>query len=208
MKMYSGEAREILQNFGCRVNEDKKRVTFPHELVENSVKRMKKDFLLPERKGLKQAIRYGEVSYYKRDEELHYDFTCNAGGFCTLIYDLRGRRRKATMNDLHDGLKLINALDDITYSGLPVSDQDTPHPLRPIKMAAELAKYTTKLGGIEAWTLDDIRYIEEIAIVVRGSRERLRAEPCLIGYAESRSPLALDENMAALFIEFVRRGFP
>ena len=75
-------------------------------------------------------------------------------------------------------------------------------------MAAELAKYTSKLGGIEAWTTDDIRYIEEIAIVVRGSRENLRREPCLVGYAESRSPLTLDENMTALFIEFVRRGFP
>ena len=208
MRIHHQEAREILRNFGCNVNEDNNNVKFPGKLVENAVLKMRKDFLRPERKGLKQGIRYGEVSYYKRDEELHYDFTCNAGGFCTLIHDANGRRRKATMNDLHDGLKLINALDDITYSGLPVSDQETPHVLRPIKMAAELAKYTTKLGGIEAWTLDDIRYIEEIGTVVRGSSENLRRKPCLIGYAESRSPLALDDNMAALFIEFVRRGFP
>ena len=75
-------------------------------------------------------------------------------------------------------------------------------------MAAELATYTKKTGGIEAWTIDDIRYIEEIAIVVRGSRDSLLSAPCLVGYAESRSPLSLDENMAALFIELVRRGFP
>jgi len=208
MKIHHSEARGILRNFGCRVNEETHSVKFPYELVETSVQRMRKDFLRPERTGLKQAIRYGEVSYYHRDEEIHHDFTCNSGGFCTLIYDMEGQRRKATMNDLHNGLKLVNALDDITYSGLPVSDQETPHNLRPIKMVAELAKYTTKLGGIEAWTLDDIRYIEEIATVVRGSSDHLRAEPCLVGYAESRSPLALDENMAALFIELVRRGFP
>ena len=208
MIIHLREARDILGSYGCAVNDDRKVVRFPAGLVDTTVKRMRKDFLRPERAGLKQAIRYGEVSYYKRTEEIHHDFTCNAGGFCTLIYDFAGRRRRATMDDLHDSFKLINSLGDITYSGLPVSDQDTPHQLRPIRMAAELAKYTTKLGGIEAWTIDDIRYIEEIAAVVRGSREGLLKKPCLVGYAESRSPLSLDENMAALFIEFVRRGFP
>ena len=208
MKIYHGEAREILGEIGCRADETSFIVRFPPEVVENSVDRMRKDFLKPERAGLKQGIRYQEVCYYKRDEELYHNFTCNAGGFCTLIYGLDGKRRRATMADLHDSFKLVNALDDITHSGLPVSDQETPHTLRPIKMSAELAKYTTKLGGIEAWTVDDIRYIEEIATVVRGSRERLLAEPCLVGYAESRSPLAFDKNMAALFIEYIRRGFP
>lgn len=208
MRIYHSGARRILRDFGCTVDDSHGTVTFPPDLVEQSVHKMKKAFLHPEREGLKQAIRYGEVSYYKRENHLYTDFTCNAGGFCTLIHDLDGRRRRATMNDLHDGLKLVNALDDITYSGLPVSDQTTPHYLRPIKMAAELAKYSKKLGGIEAWTLDDIRYIEEIATVVKGNRETLLREPCLVGYAESRSPLSLDTNMAELFIELVRRGFP
>lgn len=208
MKIYHNEAIKILHNFGCNVDRESKIVKFPNELVNSSLKHMQKDLLRPERNGLKQSIRYGEVSYYKRSEDFHHDFTCSAGGFCTMIYDLEGQRRRATMADLHDSFKLINALDDITYSGLPVSDQFTHHRLRPIKMAAELAKYTTKLGGIEAWTIEDIHYIEEIAIVIRGSRENLRREPCLVGYAESRSPLTLDENMTALFIEFVRRGFP
>ena len=174
MKIYHNEAIKILHNFGCNVDRESKRVKFPNELVNFSLQHMQKDLLRPERNGLKQSIRYGEVSYYKRNEDFHHDFTCSAGGFCTMIYDLEGQRRKATMADLHDSFKLINALDDITYSGLPVSDQFTHHRLRPIKMAAELAKYTTKLGGIEAWTIEDIHYIEEIAIVIRGSRENLR----------------------------------
>ena len=208
VKIYHRGAREILRDFGCRVEENSPLVKFPSALVEDSVGRLRRDFLRPERTGLKQAVRYSEVSYYRRDEELYHDFTTSAGGFCTLIYDLQGRRRPANMSDVHDSFKLVNALDDITYAGLPCSDQKTPHPLRPVKMAAELVKYTGKLGGIEAWTLDDVRCIEEIAIVVRGSRERLLAEPCLVGYGESRSPLALDENMAAIFIEYIKRGLP
>jgi len=208
MKIYHQEAREILKESGCRVDDASLMVTFPPDIVETAVRWMRSDFLKPERIGLKQGIRYQEIHYYQRDTELFHDFTCNAGGFCTFIYDPDRKRRRATLADLHNSLKLVNALDDITHSGLPVSDQGIPHALRPIRMAAELVKYTTKLGGIEAWTVDDIRYIEEIAVVVRGDRERLRKEPCLVGYAESRSPLALDDNMAALFIEYIRRGFP
>jgi trimethylamine---corrinoid protein Co-methyltransferase len=208
MKIYLREARDILRESGCLAEENSRLVKFPSTLVEESVNRLRRDFLRPERTGLKQAVRYSEVSYYKRDEELHHNFTASAGGFCTLIYDLRGRRRPATLPDVYDSFKLINALDDITYSGLPCSDQQTPYPLRPVKMAAELVKYTTKLGGVEAWTVEDVYYLEEIAVVVRGSRENLLARPCLVGYGESRSPLSLDENMAAVFIEYIKRGLP
>ncbi len=75
-------------------------------------------------------------------------------------------------------------------------------------MTAELLKLTGKPGGIEAWTVRDIQYITEMAVVVRGSEEELRRRPFLIGYAEARSPLCLDPNMAELFVEYVRRGFP
>lgn len=208
MEINHDEACEYLRRLGCKVNEEKHLVKFPADVVENSVRQLRRDYLRPDRIGLKQAIRYSEVLYYKCDDELFYDFTSNAGGFCTLIYDIDKQRRRANMKDVYDSFKVVNALDDITYSGLPVSDQDTPPYLRPVKMAAELVKYTTKIGGIETFTINDISYMEEIAIVVRGSRERLMAEPCLVGYGESRSPLCLDKNMVDVFVEFIKRGLP
>ncbi|MBN2288442.1 MAG: trimethylamine methyltransferase family protein, partial [Candidatus Glassbacteria bacterium] len=134
LRIYHREAREVLMDFGCRQEGDSTLVRFPAALVEDAVSRLRRDFLRPERRGLKQAVRYSEVSYYRRDPELFHDFTASAGGFCTLVYDLQGRRRPAVMSDVHDSLKLVNALDDITYAGLPCSDQETPHPLRPVRM--------------------------------------------------------------------------
>ena len=61
MKIYHNEAREILRNFGCHVDKGNKIVKFPYDMVENSLEKMLKNFLRPERKGLKQAIRYAEV---------------------------------------------------------------------------------------------------------------------------------------------------
>lgn len=208
MKVYHDEAREYLRKAGCLVDEEKNLVKFPPEVVENSVKKLRKDYLRPDRRGLMQGYRYSHENYYARDEELYYDFTTSAGGFLTMIYDLDGNRRPPTLKDVHDSIKLINALDEITHSGLPCSDMSMRPSMRPIKMTAEMVKYTKKLGGFEAWTIDDIKYIEEIGIVVRGSRERLLAEPCLVGYGETRSPLALDRDSATIFMEYIKRGFP
>jgi len=208
MKIYHDEARNYLRKAGCTVDEENKIVKFPPDIVENSVKKLRKDFLRPERQGLMQGFRYSHENYYKRDEEIYYDFTTSAGGFLIKIYDTEGNRRPATMKDVHDSIKLINGLDEITHSGLPCSDQSTRPSMRPIAMTAEMVKYTKKLGGFEAWTIDDIKYIEEIAIVVRGSKEELLKNPCLVGYGETRTPLSFDKDSAAIFMEYIKRGFP
>jgi len=208
VKIYHPGAREYLREAGCRVDETSRVVRFPAGLVEDAVGRLRGGFRSPERQGLRQAVRFTESSYYVREDSLHHDFTVNSGGFNAFIFDLDGQRRPSTLKDVHDSLKLVNALDEITWSGLPCSDQETPHPLRPVKMAAELVKYTKKIGGVETWTALDVQYLEEIAVVVRGSREELLRWPCLVGYGESRTPLTIDENMAEIFIEYVRRGLP
>jgi trimethylamine--corrinoid protein Co-methyltransferase len=75
-------------------------------------------------------------------------------------------------------------------------------------MAAELVKATDKFGGIEALTPFDIRYINEIGEVIRGGSEALRRDPILVGYAEAKSPLVIDENMCRIMIEYIRAGLP
>jgi trimethylamine--corrinoid protein Co-methyltransferase len=75
-------------------------------------------------------------------------------------------------------------------------------------MTAELVKHTDKLGGIEALNKFDIEYICRIAEVVRGGSEELYRRPCLVGYAEAKTPLTLDEVMCDVFLEYLKRGFP
>ena len=137
MKIYHDEVREYLRKAGCTVDEEKNIVRFPPEIVENSVKKLRKDFLRPERQGLMQGFRYFHENYYKRDEEIYYDFTTSAGGFLIKIYDTEGIRRPSTMKDVHDSIKLLNGLDEITHSGLPCSDQNVRPSIRPITMTSE-----------------------------------------------------------------------
>ena len=137
-----------------------------------------------------------------------HDFTVSTGGFCCFIHDLDGSRRPANGDDVLCAINMVNHLDQIDYTGLPVSDQTVPADHRPVVMAAELAKWTRKIGGIETFTKDDVRWIHEIAQIVAGSAEEFRRRPALVGYAETRTPLCFDRNMVEVFMEYVKLGVP
>jgi trimethylamine--corrinoid protein Co-methyltransferase len=201
------EALEYLRSYGCQVDMDAAAVRFPEEVTQGAVDRMREAFR-SRAEPASMAVRYSHVRFRSEAFRVHSDFTVNTGGYCVFIYDLAGNRRLATLEDTRHTLRLAHHLDQITYTGLPVSAQDVPLPIRQITMAAELVKTTPKLGGIEALNPFDVEYICRIGDVVRGSREALKREPILVGYAEARSPLTLDRNMCDVYLAYLRAGMP
>ena len=208
MRIESEEALDLLIRFGAKVDTEAMQVKFPKPLVQSCVEKMKQDYDNQQRLPDRMAVRYSHIRFRRETHRIHPDFTVSAGGFCTSIYELEGRRRGATMDDVRRAIHMVNHLSAVDYTGLPVSDQETPYPLRPVAMAAELAKYTTKFGGIETFNKADIPYLIDIATVIKGDEEALKREPILVGYAEARSPLCLDRNMVEIFIEYLKRGLP
>ena len=208
MRITSHEALSYLAGFGCQVDRDSQVARFPQSVTQGAVDRMRADFADPARIPRKMAVRYSQVYFSTMPHQVHVDFTANTGGFCVFVYDLDGRRRPASLQDVRDSLRLADALPNVDLMGLPVSAQEVPHPMRPVVMAAELVKHTHKLGGIETFDRLDVAYIGRIAEVVAGSPEALRREPILVGYGEARSPLCLDANMAEIIIEYVKQGLP
>jgi trimethylamine--corrinoid protein Co-methyltransferase len=153
-------------------------------------------------------VRFSHVRFRAAPHQVHQDFTVSAGGFCCFLHDLAGRRRPAARKDVLCAINMVNHLANIDYTGLPVSDQSVPADHRPIVMAATLAKYTHKLGGIETFRKEDVAPMCDIGRIVAGSAEALAAWPVLVGYAEVRSPLCFDRNMVDIFLEYVKRGVP
>ena len=151
MRIESKKALSYLKKIGCQVDESSFRVKFPKEVVQAYVDKMKRDYDYPERYPSKMAVRYSHIRFRRELHRIHPDFTASAGGFCCFIYDLNGKRRQATMDDVRRSIHLANQLDAINYTGLPVADQQTPALIRPVTMAGELAKYTTKFGGVETF---------------------------------------------------------
>ncbi|NLE28589.1 MAG: hypothetical protein GX629_02825 [Phycisphaerae bacterium] len=203
----SEEATTYLKKAGCRVDSGSNRVYFPAKVTAEAVERMRKgyeDFNRPER----MAVRYSHVRFQKTSYQVHPDFTASSGGFCCFIHDLEGNRRPATRDDVLCSINMINHLDEIAYTGLPVADQMIPAKIRPVVMAATLVMYTHKLGGIETFDKRDVYWIGEIAKIVAGSQENFLRRPILVGYAETRSPLCFDRNMVEIFMEYIKLGLP
>jgi trimethylamine--corrinoid protein Co-methyltransferase len=204
------EALAALEAAGGRVDFDRRVARFPPEMVETAIGRLRRDFspAAPVRYAERVPMRYTAMVFSSVPRRIRPDFDVNAGGFPPFVYDLEGRRRPATLQDVRDSIRLADALENIDLVGLPCSAQDVPAALRPVCMAAELVKLTGKPGGVEAWSVKDVEYLCRIAEVVTGSREALQRRPILVGYGEARSPLCIDHNMAAVFMEYIRRGFP
>lgn len=208
MKIDHDEALAYLEAYGCHVDRTDRVARFPVRITETAVEKMRADHAGPRPVEDRMPVRYSALYFRTQPRAIHHDFDVNASGFCPFIFDLDGVRRQATMKDVRESIRLADALDNIDMTELPCTDQEIPSYKRPVAMAAELAKHTQKLGGIEAWTVRDIDYLTEIGIVVRGSEAELRRRPILVGYAEAWSPLNIDRNMADLFVAYVKRGFP
>lgn len=207
MKIDSAEAIGHLRRYGCWVDEDARLVKIPSQVSRQVIAKMRADYRRPHRPD-RVPVRFSHVRFRPTEHTVHADFTLSAGGFCCFIHDLDGCRRPAGRSDVRAAINMVNHLDQIDYTGLPVSDQSLPAVHRPVVMAAELAKWTRKIGGVETFTAADVRWIHEIAQVVAGSAEEFRRHPALIGYAETRSPLCFDRNMIEIFLEYLRLGVP
>ena len=168
MQIDSDEALQYLEHFGCRVDYDTHRARFSPERVQAAVDRMRHAYADPGRVPERMSVRYSEIYFATLPHRIHPDFSANAGGFSVFIYDLDGRRRPANMDDARAALRLADALENITFMGLPRSAQEIPSPMRPVVMAAEMVKHTRKLGGIETFDRLDAQWITRIAEVVSG----------------------------------------
>ena len=207
MVIQSDEALDVLKKAGCAVDRATHLVKFPRALVRETVAKLKAGYSRTDRPE-RMPVRFSHVRFRATPFEVHPDFTVSAGGFNCFLLDLDGNKRTATRDDVLCAINMVNRLDQIDLSGLPVSDQTVPAIRRPVVMAATLATWTRKIGGIETFRVEDVAPITEIAEVAAGSAEEFRRRPRLVGYAEVRSPLCFDRNMVDIFMEYVRRGIP
>ncbi len=207
IRIDSAEALAYLDRFGCQVDSATNLVRIPRAVSRQAIAKMQQDYR-GEGRPERMPVRFSHVRFRPVPYQVHTDFTVSTGGFCCFLADLDGNRRTATRRDVLCALNLVNQLNQIDYTGLPVADQTIPAKHRPVAMAAELVKWTRKIGGIETFTRTDVRWIHEIAQIVAGSVEQFRRAPALVGYSEIRSPLCFDRNMVEIFLEYVKLGVP
>src|SRR5690554_5725444 len=82
------EALDYLEDYGCQVDREARKVRFPPNVIESTVQRLRQANADPNRIPQRMSVRYSQIYFSTMPHRVHDDFSVNTGGFCVYIYDL------------------------------------------------------------------------------------------------------------------------
>jgi trimethylamine--corrinoid protein Co-methyltransferase len=183
------EARHILIGAGATVRDD--RVLLPPDLIEQAVAQCPPRVTIRGRGGQTAVLGDGTLQWH------------NLGG-ARDVYDPRtGQRRPATVQDVRDSARLLDALDSATTVTPFFTPLDVPGPLMSLAMYRHTLSHTTKpVHGPGVQTAAEVRYTTRMAVVIGPPSEVLT-----LGISPV-SPLTFSDDVAEAMMETARLGVP
>jgi trimethylamine--corrinoid protein Co-methyltransferase len=183
------EAREILAGAGA--SERDGRILLPPDLVERMVAQCPRQVSIRGREG--DAILLG-------DGTLHWH---NVGGACDVYEPRTEQRRPASLRDVRDSARLLDALEQVTTVVPFFTPQDVPGPLMSLVMYRHTLPHTTKpVQGPGVMNAAEVRLMVQMAAVLGSPAETLTLS------VSSISPLIFPDDIVAAIIEIARSGVP
>lgn len=179
--------RELLTGVGAVVQGD--RVRLPPDLVESQIRRCPQQVTLRDREG--KPVTLGA-------ERMHWH---NLGGAREVYDPIKGGRRLATVQDVRDSTRLLDALEQVTT----ITPFFTPTDVQDSQMSLAMYRYTlpstTKpVHGPGVHSAAEVKLIAEMASVIGQPEELLSLGVSPI------SPLYFPDNIFAAIIETARLG--
>ena len=181
------EAQELFSGEGARIRGD--RVELPPDVVERTLARCPHQATVRGRGG--QTVTLG-------DGNLHWH---NLGG-AAQVYEPGSRGcRPATLQDVRDATRLLDALPSVTTITPFFTPQEASGPLMSLAMYRNALAHTVKpLQGPGTQTAAEVRYTARMASVIGPPAEVLS-----LGISPI-SPLILPDDVAEAIIETARLG--
>ena len=189
-------ALEIYAGAGCKVDFEHQIVQIPERVLEQALKTAPARFSLH---GTSPA------------DEIHVtlnDIYTIAGSSALNVLDLEGWHRPATLQDLADFTRLIDALENANIMHAMVIPQDVPQAgfdrvlLSTVLKNSSKHYYSQGLGGASVG--DQV----EIAAVVQGSTQAVMQRPCFSMVVCLVSPLVHPAERVQEIMECARFGIP
>jgi trimethylamine--corrinoid protein Co-methyltransferase len=206
MRFHEQEALDLLKKAGANIS-DGNLVRIPSHLVEWALRTVPKTVTIYDRDAGRAMSLGGYRSYF------------GVGSDCMYIYDLyTGERRRATLQDVRDGIRLVDALPNINFVMSMFMPDDVPvetyerHQMA--VMLLETHKPVVFVGTDLASTVDTI----EMASIVAGGLTSLQRKPFIINYVNVVGPLrhsreglqrllyAAERNLPTIYLPGNRRG--
>jgi len=196
MRFYDQEALDLFRKAGASIS-DGNLVRVPPQLVEWALRTVPKNIPIYNRHG-QRAMSLGNYRSY-----------FGVGSDCMHIYDLHtGERRKAVLDDVVRGVRLVDALPNLDFvmSMFMPSDvsEDTYERHQMAVMLRESTKPIVFVGMEAASTV----YAVEMASAVAGGLESLQRHPFIINYVNTTSAFRHNEESVQRLLYAAERNLP
>ena len=183
------EALDILAGAGASVRDG--RVLLPSALVERTVAGCPCQVSIRGRNGRAAVLGDGSLHWH------------NLGGARDLYEPRQGQRRPATLQDVRDSARLLDALDSATTVVPFCTPQDVPGPLMSLAMYRHTLPHTTKpIQGPGVQTATEARLAAHMAAVIGPPAEVLTLSVSPI------SPLTFSNDLVSAILETAHLGIP
>ncbi len=178
-----------LLDAGCQLHNG--RLLLPAELVEKALSGCGKHVEIPGRGGKPLILGDGRLHWH------------NLGG-ARDIFDHRSQQaRPATLQDLKDSTRLLDALDQVDSITPFFTPQDVPGHLMALSMYRHALPHTTKaVQGPGVHTAQEVDWIVTMAEVIAPAHQVLTLS------ASPVSPLTFPDNLVEAIIEIARHNIP
>jgi trimethylamine--corrinoid protein Co-methyltransferase len=183
------EGREILTGAGASIKGE--RVLLPPELVEREVARCPQKVNIRGRGGVMKELGDGSLHWH------------NLGGARDVYNHRSGKRHPATLQDLRDTTRLLDALDGVTSITPFYTPQDVPGQMMPLAMYRHSLPNTTKpLQGPGIQNAKEVHSILRMVEVVGPPSEMLSLSVSPV------SPLIFPSDAVEAIMAIAKAGVP
>lgn len=191
------DARDYLKAAGAEVNDETKIVKFPKWLVEDAIRSTPGRFTLAGREpSFDYVMEYGRVGYAPV-------------GIAPAVRDLETEQsRPSVKKDLEDYARLVEQLDAIPMVWDCILPTDVPAETACLHAFEAHVKNTRKHLMTTGPNRITAKALIDMAAVVQGGEEALRARPLITGGSCPKSPLTYSRAVTACVIESSLAGVP
>jgi len=198
IKVYSDECLKLLEDAGATVDRRSSNATIPGNLVEESIRRAKKNITLCARTPKYDVVLDGRRVF------------CTTDGNGTSVMDFQtGKRRMSTSADLEMVGKVANALDSAHIFWPCISSQDVPDYIRHVVDLKVSLMSIEKHVQVETTShRREAQWLARIGAALAGGEKELRRRPIFSSMHCPFSPLQLDGGSTEGALVLARAGVP
>ena len=190
-------ALDIYAAGGCDVDAKEGRAKIPPRIVEAAIESAPSSILF--------AARDGENDFMMEGSAVHF---CNFSKGVNVIDIDSGAYRESRLEDQKNVALLVDALDEYDLLDVAVETRDVPDEIANIMSYEAMATNSSKHSGQSAHSKRESEIMIEMAAVIAGGKDKLRARPIASTVVCPTSPLTISNETTEPIIVYAENGLP